>query len=162
MADNNDIERLFRENYPKMYSLAFAMLKGSDAARDVIHDVFADILDAGGKSDIGPGYLLRSVRNRCVNLLRDMSTRERIESFIRVGEPETDDAESWREREKRIACVRSIIRDKMPPQCSKAIRLRFEAGLSYKEIAREMAISEVAVYKHLKNGTDYIRRNLTI
>lgn len=160
MADRNDIERLFRENYRKMYSLAFALLKDGDSARDVVHDIFAGLLDVDAIPEIGAGYLMRAVRNRCVNLLRDMSARERIENLIRAGEPETNDDECWREREDRIGAIRFIIREQMPPQCSRAMRLRFETGLSYKEIAREMAISEVAVYKHLKNGLDYIRKNL--
>ena len=160
MADRNDIERLFRENYRKMYSLALALLKDGDSARDVVHDIFAGLLDVDTMPEIGAGYLMRAVRNRCVNLLRDMSARERIENLIRAGEPATSDDECWREREDRIAAIRSLIREKLPPQCSRAMRLRFEAGLPYKEIAREMAISEVAVYKHLKNGLDYIRKNL--
>ena len=39
------IEQLFRQHYPRMYQLALVLLKDEAASKDVVSDVFADVLD---------------------------------------------------------------------------------------------------------------------
>lgn len=168
MTDKANIEMLFKRNYSRMFALAFSLLKEKEAAKDAVHDLFADILSDSDKADsdkeAGPlditdSYLLRSVRNRCLNILRDLSTRERIGDLIRMESSDiTEDSES--DREERLRKIRRIILNELPTQCSRTMRLRFEEGLSYQEIAEEMDISKVAVYKHLRNGLEIIRKNI--
>ena len=75
MMNRDNIEWLFKAHYPGLYSLALALLKDEEAARDVVHDVFADLLSSDEHGDKGKGYLVRCVRNRCLNLLREMPVR---------------------------------------------------------------------------------------
>lgn len=159
MTNRGNIERLFKEHYQELYSLALALLKDEDAARDAVHDVFADLLSSDVHGDKGKGYLIRCVRNRCLNQLREMPLRESIDRLVSTDVGLTEAADD--QREEYLARMRRIIREELPPQCSRIMQLRFESGLSYMEIADELGISKVAVYKHLRNGLDYIRKKLT-
>ena len=38
-----EFERLFKENYPHMYRMAFSMLENTDDAKDAVHQVFAQV-----------------------------------------------------------------------------------------------------------------------
>lgn len=78
MTNKNDIEHLFKAHYAQMYRLAVALLHNDDLARDIVHNVFASLLD--GKSDtvITESYLLKAVRNRCINQIRDCEIHNRI------------------------------------------------------------------------------------
>ena len=106
------IEQLFRQHYLRMYQLARVLLKDDAASKDVVSEVFADVLD--GKTQLGldnetitsdsslpsanaGSYLLVWVRHKCLNLLSRQKMKDR-------------------------------------------------------EIATELGISEVAVYKHLAQG----------
>ena len=106
------IEQLFRQHYLRMYQLARVLLKDDAASKDVVSEVFADVLD--GKTQLGldnetitsdsplpspnaGSYLLVCVRHKCLNLLSRQKMKDR-------------------------------------------------------EIATELGISEVAVYKHLAQG----------
>lgn len=106
------IEQLFRQHYLRMYQLARVFLKDDAASKDVVSEVFADVLD--GKTQLGldnetitsdsplpstnaGSYLLVCVRHKCLNLLSRQKMKDR-------------------------------------------------------EIATELGISEVAVYKHLAQG----------
>ena len=106
------IEQLFRQHYLRMYQLARVLLKDDAASKDVVSEVFADVLD--GKIQLGldnetiasepplpstnaGSYLLVCVRHKCLNLLSRQKMKDR-------------------------------------------------------EIATELGISEVAVYKHLAQG----------
>ena len=106
------IEQLFRQHYLRMYQLARVLLKDDAASKDVVSEVFADVLN--GKTQRGldnetitsdsplpstnaGSYLLVCVRHKCLNLLSRQKMKDR-------------------------------------------------------EIATELGISEVAVYKHLAQG----------
>ena len=45
------IEQLFRQHYLRMYQLARVLLKDDAASKDVVSEVFADVLD--GKTQLG-------------------------------------------------------------------------------------------------------------
>lgn len=158
MTNMENIEQLFREHYNDMFFLSFSLLKDEDSARDVVHDVFTALLTSPPE-ERGKGYLLRCVRNRCINLLKKMPVKESVERLISLTELQQDDEAT--EREEYLERIRHMIAGELPPQCAKVMIMRFEKGLSYLEIAEELGISKVAVYKHLKNGLDHIREKIT-
>ncbi len=160
MHEIENIERLFKEHYSELFSLAFYMLKDEEEARDIVHDVFAIQLAPENGIAAGKGYLIRSVRNRCLNKLREMSIREKASRLIRLDADLPEDTVQLMEREEYLSTMHDIICNELPPQCSRAMRLRFEDGFSYQEIAQEMQISKAAVYKHLRFGIEYIRKKL--
>ena len=80
MKQEKDIETLFRQHYEKMYNLARCILSDDDESKDVVSDVFATIL--ADHVILMPGseesYLMRSVRNRCFNIIAHKSVKERV------------------------------------------------------------------------------------
>jgi putative RNA polymerase ECF-type sigma factor len=65
------IEQLFRQHYSKMFLVSRMILGDEETARDVVSDIFADMLS--GKLRIPPniteGYFVVLTRNRCLNSL---------------------------------------------------------------------------------------------
>ncbi len=160
MEEYDKIERLFKQHYSGMLALALSILKNPETARDAVNDVFSQLLHDRNESDKGAGYLFRALRNRCVSILREMTVKERAFHLIRTDSHLEED-DNLKEREERLSEISAIIREKLPSQCSKIMLMRFEEGHSYKEIAGKLGISEVAVYKHLRNGVNIIKKNLT-
>ena len=116
------IEQLFRQHYLRMYQLARVLLKDDAASKDVVSEVFADVLD--GKAQLAldnetitsdsplpstnaGSYLLVCVRHKCLNLLSRQKMKDR-------------------------------------------------------EIATELGISEVAVYKHLAQGIRKLKQKFNL
>ncbi len=157
MNNIDKIEQLFREHYNEMFSLSFSLLKDEDSAHDVVHDVFTALLTSP-PDERGKGYLMRCVRNRCINLLKKMPVKEGVEKLISTS---LCQEEETAEREEYLEKIRKVIISELTPQCSKVMIMRFERGLSYLEIAEELGISKVAVYKHLKNGLEHVREKIT-
>lgn len=83
MAKKDEIELLFRNNYKGMLTLAVRLLHNEEAARDIVHDVFAAIL-AGKAEYATPAYLLTGVRLACLKYIRSLSTRERLNKLYAV------------------------------------------------------------------------------
>lgn len=160
MTGKDNIANLFKENYSGLYSFAYTLLKDEAAAHDAVHDVFADLLHSDMNVNFGNGYLMRCVRNKCLNIIRDMPIKESVEKLVMTQSGFESFYGDDLDYEENIAKIRRIICESLPNQCSKVIRLRYESGLSYSDIAEELGISKVAVYKHLKNGLDQIRAKL--
>lgn len=158
MTITNDIEQLFRTHYTSMHRLAMLLLRNEDVARDIVHDIFESLLNAG-HTDVSGQYLLKSVRNRCLNYLRGLSTSERIKELYALDEQEVA-AEEWPDDET-IAKIHSTVSNNLTDACRRVVELRFTDGMSYKEISQTLGISEVAVYKHLRHAIDVLRKQLS-
>lgn len=158
MTTTNDIEQLFRAHYTAMHRMAMLILRDEDASRDIVHDVFESLLNTG-LTDVSAQYLLRAVRNRCLNHLRRLSTKESIHEVYALDEKEIAD-EEWPDDET-IAKIHETVANDLTNACRRVVELRFTDGMSYKEIATSLGISEVAVYKHLRHAIDVLRSKLS-
>ena len=75
------IQQLFKQHYRKMYRLATILLHDDAESKDVVHDVFAQLLGdtRSLREETAEAFLLTCVRNRCLNLMRNRQTQERIQ-----------------------------------------------------------------------------------
>ena len=158
MTTKDDIERLFRSHYAAMHRLAMLIIRDDDVARDIVHDVFEALL-VSGKSDVSAPYLLTAVRNRCLKHIRSLSANDRMKEVYSLDEREIED-EKWPDDET-IALIRKTVADDLSEACRRVVELRFTEGKSYQEVADNLGISKVAVYKHLRRAIDLLREKLS-
>lgn len=158
MTTRNDIEQLFKAHYGQMYRLATVLLHDDDLARDIVHDVFASLLDGHPNIQVNGGYLLHAVRNRSLNHIRDCEIHQRIANRYFLDNEEYD-IEYWPDDET-IARIYSLIQNDVSKQAKRVIELRFFDGRPFASIAAIMGISETAVYRHLSNALKIIRKKL--
>ena len=141
-----------------MYRLAVALLHDDDLARDIVHDVFASLLEAPPVTAAAGGYLIKAVRNRCLNHIRDCEIHRRIANHYFL-ENEEYDSEDWPD-EETIVLIYNFITSEISPQARRVMELRFSEGLTFASIAASMDISETAVYRHLSHALTIIRKKL--
>ncbi|MCI6550488.1 MAG: sigma-70 family RNA polymerase sigma factor [Prevotella sp.] len=151
-----DIERLFRQHYERMYRLARTILYDADECRDVVSDVFERLLreDTVLLPDTEEAYLLRSVRNRCLDIIAHKGVRERVEKML-VMDEETMISDNDDEQLDRL---HDIIDHLEPPIRQRILRLRLQQEMTYQEVADAMGVSKVTVYNHLSQATDTIKQ----
>lgn len=171
------IEQLFRQHYLRMYQSARVLLKDDAASKDVVSEVFADVLNGKTQLELdnetandktiasnpslpsanAESYLLVCVRHKCLNLLSRQKMKDRVHHLLKadtspsIAPLEATIAEIDRETEKYEAIL-AYMDAELTPQTRKVLDLRFRQKLKYREIATELGISEVAVYKHLAQG----------
>ena len=141
-----------------MYLLAKVLLRDSDAAKDVVSDVFADVLY--GKLAVRPetaeSLLLVCVRNRCLNILNREKVRDKIQNLM-MCEAECSEKPAERLSDK-LEQVMDYIDNSLTPQTSRIIKMRYRQKMTYAEIASALQISEAAVYKHLAQGIKQLKK----
>lgn len=158
MKQKTDIERIFRTHYEKMYNLARCILYDEDECKDVVSDVFAKILTEQFVllPESEEYYLMRSVKNRCLNILSHKTTKEKVVKLL-MDENDNMFLESDNELLDRLM---QIIDRLEPPIRKLILKLRYLQEMSYQEIANQEGVSKVTVYNHLSQAIDFIRKQL--
>ena len=158
MKQKTDIERIFRTHYEKMYNLARCILYDEDECKDVVSDVFAKILTEQFVllPESEEYYLMRSVKNRCLNILSHKTTKEKVVKLL-MDENDNMFLESDNELLDRLM---QIIDRLEPPIRKLILKLRYLQEMSYQEIANQEGVSKVTVYNHLSQAIDFIRKKL--
>ena len=155
MKQEKDIERMFRQHYEKMYNLARNILSDDDESKDVVGEVFTTILadDVVLMPESEEEFLMRSVRNRCLNLIAHKSVKERVTKLL------LDDADVIlsEETDERLDQLMLLIEDLEPPIRQLIVRLRYLQEKSYQEVADEVGVSKVTVFNHLSKAMDWIK-----
>ena len=156
-----EIAILFQQHYSQMIRLAKRMLYDDEESRDVVSEVFATLI----KTDILPknmeGYLMASVRNRCLNLLEHKDVRAKFEHAytqeMKQNVATDDDAFSYSSVEQRYQQMMIFAKRNLSEQTLQVFRMRHIDGMKYQEIADQLGISRVMVYKHLTKAMNTIR-----
>ena len=160
MTDQKKLEKLFKQHYRQMYRLATILLHDDAESKDVVHDIFAQLLDDHRdlREDTAQSYLLTSVRNRCMNVIRSRQIQERVEHLYLLDLDTTIMPTELLEEE--LKALRIGIDLLEPPVCRDIILQHFRDGFTFKEIACRLGVSETTVYKHLRRALNQLRTQL--
>ena len=155
MIDKQTFEQIFRHHYDGMFRLARRMLGDDAESKDVVSDVFACLLgkdETELKTDTLQGFLLTSVRNRCVNLL--VHKQKEQAAIVNLKDNEDDGI-----GQEKLNALRHYIDTRLPELSQHILRLRFQQGLKYREIADALQVSEVTVYNHLSQSLKQMKEH---
>ena len=122
MIDKQEFEQIFRRHYDGMFRLARRVLGSDEESKDVVSDVFAQLLNSHAdlRSDTLQGFLLTSVRNRCVNLLVHKQREQAVQVELRPLQQET--SQEHKEQEQ-LDALHHYIDTELPPLSQQILRL---------------------------------------
>ena len=153
-------ERLFKDNYPHMYRMAFSMVEDADDAKDVVSQVFTQMWR--GKPQVSDGsvrgYLLAATRNQCLHLLRQRQLQREMEAELQQAAQDSVDEE----REELMRQLQQVIDENLTEQDRRVLSLHYDEEKTYAETATILGISTAAVNKHITRSLAKIRSTLKI
>ena len=154
-----EFEKIYRRHYAQMYRLARVMLYDSQESKDVVSDVFAQLLQRGQMpaEDKVEGYLMTAVRNRCFDVLSHKSVRERVEKLFL--QESVQNSIYCMNDDDRLERLMQFVEAELPPLSRQIFRLRFLREMSYEEVAQAVGVSKVTVYHHLSQSLQRIREH---
>lgn len=169
-------ERAFRYIYDRHYVLlcrfAEQLLNDLPLAEEVVDDVIFYLWEHRTEVEITyslRAYLIRAVRNRCLNELNSLGNRiesrvsslsvaENLEFLDAIFVEERTPLGHLLEQELEDELLRRI--DELPSECKAVFKKsRFE-GKKYEEIAEELHISANTVKYHIKNALAYLQEKM--
>jgi RNA polymerase sigma-70 factor (ECF subfamily) len=136
-GDEQAMARLYERYSPVVYSVALRVLSNTEAAEDILQEVFMqfwrspDLFDATRGSL--PGWLAVITRNRAIDSLRKRRSEANIADVVVCVEP---DLVSGADRGRALEKIRGSLGSMPLPQRS-ALEMAFFEGLSHNEIAEK-------------------------
>ena len=145
---------LFHTYAEQLFFYAMGFVNNREEARDIVQGTFITLWEQRGKIQctgaIYP-YLLRLVKNACLNYQVHEKVKERYLLEKRMTEEEGEEvpADEEEEFEVQYARLRKVV-DGLPEKCRAIFILGCVDGLSYKEVSEKMGVSVNTVKTQIK------------
>lgn len=150
---------LFQDYWQRMYLFALKTTEDEDDAKEIVQDVFKSLWERREVLVIKDveRYLLRSVKLRTLEHIRNKVRRERHHDCIRAESPISYEEDFIGLKELRSK-LNNII-ETLPQRCKHVFQMSRDQGMSNKEIARELLITERAVEYHISRALVTLREH---
>lgn len=158
-----DIKETFKQffltNYDLLFRQAFAIVRDTEAARDIVNDVLETIWKGLAARQIRidnlPSFAHDITYKRCIDHFRRKSTRDKYAQLYlymaETSETEADDLHA-----ERIHRVMGYI-DELPPLTQNILKECYFNGNHYRETAELLGISQSTVKKHIMAALKFFR-----
>lgn len=162
-GDHAAYAEIYQRYWALLYRHARKMLQNEEEARDVIQDVFVMLWSKREELDLSvslSAYLYKAVRNRILNLFKRNKVEgnhlNSLKDFINQGENITDHLV----RERTLSTIIEQEVALLPERMRQVFELKRNNNLSYKEIAKEMDISDLTVKTQMNKAIKTLRLKL--
>lgn len=161
--DRRGFEALFRDNFKGLTYFAIEYVKDQDIAREIVQDAFAGLWEKRESIDTGKSpksYLGSTVKNRCLNYLRDHKKFDRsileFEGLHEGNEYIEQDHLVTNELKQKIESAM----DSLPAKCREVFLKNRSENKKYQDIADEMQISVKTVEAQMSKALKIMREKL--
>jgi RNA polymerase sigma-70 factor (family 1) len=162
-GDNEAFEQLFKKYNQKLFNFCYRMLRSKQEAEEVVQNTFLKIWENRNSLDESysfSSFLFKITQNKVFNEFRSKLNqryyREYIAEYAEILENDTEKSINFAELEKTIKNLLEMV----PERRRQIFLLSREDGLTYKEIARKLDISENTVDTQIRKTLDFFRQNL--
>lgn len=159
-GDEKSFERLYYFYCERLFYFALKYLKTQEAAEELVQEIFVKLWEI--RADLDPeksfnSFLFTIAKNTIFNQFRKKINEdaylEHLKYYLDRTHNKTENDIILADMKKRIdKCIAGL-----PPQRKKIYLMSREGGLSYKEIAKELEISEKTVEAHIRLALKTIR-----
>ncbi len=153
-------QQLYNQYYSTLYLHAYNKLRDREAAKDVVHDLFAGLwqkresLTITGKLS---SYLYAGVRNRIIDYIsKEQSKANYLASLAQRMENQYEATDHWI-REKMLQEQIENVLTQLPPRVREIFELSRKQYLSHKEISQKLNLSEQSVRSYIKDALRTLR-----
>lgn len=154
-------EALFGNYYPQLVRFAEGYLFDKQECEDIVQNLFIYFWENAEKIELELSvktYLFQSVKNRCLNNLRDLQIRDRHNLLYLEGLLNLDDYSELQDSDINTRIIAAIAQ--LPEQMAEIVKLKYLDGKKLKEIAQINQITENTVKTQLWRAKGKLRKIL--
>lgn len=147
----------------EIYTYLARLLGDQDAADDLLHDCFVNLMDYSAKHEVRPetlrAFLYRTAHNLALNHMKKHDNRASTGLDDRLRAPSGEDpGEGLERRELADAISRAL--SKLEPATRSFFTMRRDLSMEIVEIAETAGVSEKTVRRKLARAMDILMQDL--
>ena len=157
-----DITALYQQYRNELTHYLFRMVNCHDTAQDLVQESYLILARTASVEAISQprGFLYRTASNLALDHLRHHKVVLRHAEAVAANDAaEQSSTETELSKSQWRNLLGAAIAE-LPPRCRDAFILHKIHGLSYREVAQHLGISESAVEKHITKGLQHCRKRL--
>ena len=154
-------EALFREYYPPLVRFARSFIFDQTASEDLVQSFFVCLWENAPSIQIQHSfkqYCYQSVRNRCMNQLRDLRIEDKRHLLYIEAVLQEEDSDEWIDPNILLKIKESI--NNLPTQMALIFKLKYLEGKKNREISELINVSENTVKTQLSRARNKLRNKL--
>ena len=161
-GDHAAFTEIYDRYWKKMFVLAGQKLDDPDEAKEIVQQIFVRFWERRAEIEIQgslSAYLSMSVKYRIINALDKHYVRKNYIDNLSVTSEIDNSTQEWLDFEEVKERLAALVSD-LPEKCRLVFVMSREQGLSQKQIAKELDISEKTVEAHLGKAIKSLKTGL--
>jgi len=154
-------EELYFRYHARLYNFCNTIIRNTQEAEGLVQEIFITIWENREKLDENKsfsGFIFKIARNKVLNRIKQKLTHNVYRKYMSDKEP-IDLRIEIESREMMVLIQKSI--DALPEQTKEIFLFSRKDGMTYKEIARKLNISENVVDHEIRKALQKIREYLS-
>lgn len=151
---------LYNRYKAPLYLHAFRMLQDDEEARDIVQELFSVIWAKRESLKISTtfeGYLFSTIKNRILNFIAHRKVVDRYTKYLSTFVEEGISGEDERFVNRELLAIIQEEVAMLPPKMREVFEMSRYEGMSNKEIAARLGISDLTVKKQLNNAAKILK-----
>ncbi|HLR76302.1 MAG TPA: RNA polymerase sigma-70 factor [Balneolaceae bacterium] len=164
-GDEQAFRKVYLKYHEELYNVALKYLRSEDLAEDAVHDIFVKLWDNRKKLDQAgslSGFIFTSLKNHVINMVN--SQKRKMKKKVKIAQQKKEEKSKHANvihlSTFRNKCQQAI--KKLPEKRRQVFKLRYEEGLTNREIADYLDLSIHTVksqyYKAIKFIREYVNK----
>lgn len=153
-------ERLFLKYQKKLYHFGYKILKSKEEAENLVQTVFMDIWvnrEQINEEKSFSGYVFKIAKNKISNILRKKINEKIYLDYITEHDSNNEELKTDELNSDQSEEIFEKLINSLPERRREIFLLSRDDGLTYKEIALKLNISENTVDTQIRNALDFLR-----
>lgn len=161
IINKDSFEQIYLQYWEGMFAFCIKNIQDEEVAKEIVQEVFKSLWER--RDDLRllevERYLIRAVKLKTFEYIRNKVTRQQhLENIINTAENHyVEHPLIVQELSEKI----SSLVNKLPAQCKNVFQMSRDQGLTNKEIAHKLYISERAVEYHISKALKTLKTELT-
>lgn len=157
-------EDAYHRYWEKVYAVCYNNIRDVEIAKEMVQDIFKSLWERRAELELDnvERYLVRSAKLKAFEFIRNKTTRQKIDEFNYQGCVNSSNCTEEQVLFNDLKENVNLLVDTLPCQCKRVYKMSREDGLSNREIAEKLTISERAVEYHITRAMRTLKLKLAI